>query len=243
MSERSTSAATAGPDAPPMPVYVLATTTAGTRCALNSARHLTRGLTARVVLLVPRLRSSSLVLDSKAKRSAIVDEHHAVAASLGMNLTVHLCVCHRLDDVAHQLTGRSSLLIVGGHRNPLWWSREERLVSRLIGQGYPVLFARVGAEPATAWSGSAPLEAFLRNSLGRPEARAPIVVQDDRVMSTPVARMEPLGRPALNDSTRPWWLAGIAFVVLLACLTLWAWITRPATDRFGAPVAASHRSY
>jgi hypothetical protein len=227
-----------------MPVYVLATTTAGTRCALNSARHLTRGLTARVVLLVPQLRSSSLVLDSKARRSAIVDEHHAVASSLGMNLTVHLCVCHRLDDVAHQLTGRSSLLIVGGHRNPLWWSREERLVGRLIGQGYPVLFARVGAEPATTGFGSGPLEEVLRNSLGRPEGGPPNLLSDDELMSAHAARMEPAGRPAMNDSTRGWSLAGMAFVVLLGLLTMWAWFTRPPTYRLGPHhVAASHQTY
>ncbi len=49
----------------------------------------------------------------------------------------------------------------------------------------------------------------MRNSLGRPEVPAPIVIEEARVMSMHVARMEPAGRPALSQSTRPWWLAGL----------------------------------
>jgi hypothetical protein len=63
---------------------------------------------------------------------------------------VLLCVCQRLDDVAHQLLGRSGLVIVGGRRRVWWPSREQRLVDRLTGEGYPVVFAQVGTRTARA---------------------------------------------------------------------------------------------
>ena len=49
--------------------------------------------------------------------------------------------------------------------------------------------------------------------------------------------------PAIVDgSTRPWLLAGIAFVVLLALLTIWAWVTYPADGRFAArPLVAAQQ--
>jgi hypothetical protein len=65
-------------------------------------------------------------------------------------LSVLFCVCQRLDDVAHQLLGRSGLVIVGGRRRLWWRSREQRLVDRLIGEGYPVVFVQVGARTTRA---------------------------------------------------------------------------------------------
>jgi hypothetical protein len=63
---------------------------------------------------------------------------------------VLFCVCQRLDDGAHQLLGRSGLVVVGGRRR-LWWpSREQRLAERLMGEGYPVVFVQVGARATRA---------------------------------------------------------------------------------------------
>jgi hypothetical protein len=125
---------------------VLATTPEGTRSALTSAKRLIDGLDARVVLLVPRLTSFAARFDpSSDERAVLVDEHRALAASVGVHVTVLFCVCHRYDDVVHQMLGRSSLVIVGGRRRALWPSREERLVGRLSAEGYPVVFAQVGA--------------------------------------------------------------------------------------------------
>jgi hypothetical protein len=64
-----------------------------------------------------------------------------------VHVNVLFCVCHRYDDVVHQMLGRSALLIVGGRRRVWWPTREERLVSRLSAAGYPVVFAQVGAHP------------------------------------------------------------------------------------------------
>jgi len=135
------------PAASPFPVHVIATTLEGTRCALTAAKRLTRGLDARIVLLVPRLASAADTPDrTAAERVTIVDEHRALAADVGAHVTVLFCVCRRLDDVAHQMLGRSSLVIVGGRKH-LWWpSREQRLVERLTREGYAVVLAETAAE-------------------------------------------------------------------------------------------------
>jgi hypothetical protein len=130
-------------------VNVLATTHDGTRCALDVAKRLIDGLDAQVVLLLPKLAPFAGVFDpASQERSTLVDEHRALAANVGVHVKVLFCVCHRYDDIVHQMLGRSSLLIVGGKTRTWWPTREERLVSRLSGAGYPVVFARVGAAHA-----------------------------------------------------------------------------------------------
>jgi hypothetical protein len=132
-------------------VNVLATTHDGTRCALDVAKRLIGGLDAQIVLLLPRLGSFAGGFDpASQERGALVDEHRALAADVGVHVKVVFCVCRRYDDVVHQMLGRSSLLIVGGRRRVWWPTREERLVSRLSAEGYPIVFAQVGADAVTA---------------------------------------------------------------------------------------------
>jgi hypothetical protein len=124
-------------------VNVLATTHDGTRCALDVAKRLTGGLDAQVVLLLPKLASFAGGFNPAGQeRNALVDEHRALAADVGLHVNVIFCVCYRYDDVVHQLLGRSALLIVGGRTRTWWPTPEERLVSRLAREGYPVVFAQ-----------------------------------------------------------------------------------------------------
>lgn len=148
-------------------VYVLATTEEGTRAALTSAKRLTDGLEARIVLLVPRLTSLAVPFDpASEERAAIVEAYRALAASVGADVTVLFCVSQRPDDVVRQMLGRSSLVIVGGRRNALWPSREQRLVRRLTAEGYPVALAQVGSEHASARvrSGRGPCRGMRKGS-------------------------------------------------------------------------------
>jgi hypothetical protein len=129
---------------------VLATTQDGTRRALVVAKRLTEGLEARVVVLVPAVAAHGEAFEP----AILIDRHRALAVDVGVHVTVVPCVCRRFDDVLHQIPAESSLLIVGG-RKRLWWpSREERLVARLLAEGYAVVFAQVGADraPAPAWA-------------------------------------------------------------------------------------------
>jgi hypothetical protein len=73
-----------------------------------------------------------------------------LAANVGVHVNVLLCVCRRYDEIVHQVLGPSSLLIVGGRKRTWWPTREERLVSRLCAEGYPVVFAQVGAQAVVA---------------------------------------------------------------------------------------------
>jgi hypothetical protein len=134
-------------------VHVLATTTEGTKCALATAKRLTEGHEARVVLVVPRLQSLVAPFDpAGTERATVIDEHRALAADVGVHVTVLFCVCQRYDDVVHQMLGRSSLLIVGGRTRTWWPTREERLVSRLAAEGYPVVFAQAGVQRAPQYA-------------------------------------------------------------------------------------------
>jgi hypothetical protein len=127
-------------------IHVLATTPEGTRCALAAAGRLTRGLDARVVLLVPRPTSLVAPFDpANQERAATIDLHRALAADVGVHVTVLFCVCHRPADVVHQMLGRSALVIVGGRGSAWWPGPEQQLVRRLAGEGYPVVFADVRA--------------------------------------------------------------------------------------------------
>jgi len=131
-------------------VHVLATTPAGTRSALTAAKRLTDGLDARVVLLVPRLRSLGSVLDpGNLQRATLIDAQLSMAAQVGVRISLWFCMCHSDDDAVRQMLGPSSLLIVGGQKRMLSPSREERLVRRLVAEGFPVVFAPTGP---TEWS-------------------------------------------------------------------------------------------
>ena len=132
-------------------VAVLATTEEGTRCALESARRLTGDLGAKVVVLVPDVRSYAVPSRAASDEGrALANRYRTLADSLDVNATVLVCVCWSAIDVAHQMLGRSSPVLVGGRRRPWWPTREQRLVRRLIGEGYPVVFAQVGATPVLA---------------------------------------------------------------------------------------------
>jgi hypothetical protein len=118
---------------------------------LDRARQLAAGLEAQVVLLVPRVTSFGAPFDpSGEERTTLIDQHRALAADIGVHVNVMFCVCHRYDDAVHHMLGRSSLVIIGGRKRTWWPTREERLASRLSAEGYPVVFAQVGAGAAAA---------------------------------------------------------------------------------------------
>jgi hypothetical protein len=129
------------------PVHVVATTRQGTRSALTRARRLTEHISARIVLIVPRPASRAKPFDpAGGERVAIVDDYLALAAEVGVEITVLFCICRRIDDIVRQMLGGSSLVIVGGTRR-LWWpSREQRLTERLSRSGCAVVFADAGLQ-------------------------------------------------------------------------------------------------
>lgn len=216
------------PPSTPLSVVVIATTMAGTRRALIGARQIAGGRDASATLLVPR-RSS-------ANGSHVTQKARTLLAEVGLEATVHVCVCRDVGDIVQLMLGRSSLLVIGGRRSALWPTREERLSRRLSGQGYSVVFAEVLDTPPVA----ARLQGVFRDSWGASEVAAPIVSSETGSISATVT--ESVDPALVDDSTRPWLLAGIAFVVFLALLTIWAWVTYPADGRFAArPLVAAQQ--
>jgi hypothetical protein len=130
-------------------IHVLATTVEGTMSALTSARRLIDGHDARIALLVPAAHArGAFVEQSSGKHAELVEKHRALAASVGLHVTVLVCVCRRHDDLVHSMFDRSSLIVLGGRIQAWWPSREQRLFRRLTAEGYPAIFAQVGAEQA-----------------------------------------------------------------------------------------------
>ena len=142
------------PPSTPLSVVVIATTMEGTRRALMSARQIAGGRDASATLLVPRRPSSS------ANGSHVTQKARTLLAAVGLEATVHVCVCRDVGDIVQLMLGRSSLLVIGGRRSALWLTREERLARRLSGQGYSVVFAEVLDTPPVA----ARLQGIFRDS-------------------------------------------------------------------------------
>jgi hypothetical protein len=93
-----------------MSVDVLASTIEGTWGALMSARRLTQG-PGRTSNAARAAGSSSLAFEAGTGWSRIADGYRAMLGTVGLEATVHICVCRRLDDAVQQILGRSSLLI------------------------------------------------------------------------------------------------------------------------------------
>lgn len=135
----------------PKAVHVLMTTEEGTRCALLAAKRLADGFKTRIVLLVPTRASDPAPSDPASSPAALTTRRYeALASSVGVDADVVPCVCWRPDDVLHALLGRSSLVVIGGRRKRAWPSPEWRLANRLAGEGYPIVFAEIGAGSARA---------------------------------------------------------------------------------------------
>jgi hypothetical protein len=121
-------------------VHVLATSPEATRSALLSAKRLSAGVDAQIKLLLPRVQSIVAPFDpSTSERAALVEAYRRLAASLDLDPIILFCVCYRIEDVVHQMIGRSAPIIIGARLRAWWPSRERRLVNRLSADGYTVV--------------------------------------------------------------------------------------------------------
>src|SRR5713101_4086449 len=122
-------------------VYVVATTSEGTRSALLAAQRLAAGLDAHIVLLVPHVVSYVVPLESPNEDpTVLIDECRALAASAGVDAFVRLCLCRRPIDVFQTLLGDGSTIVLGGRCGRWWPSAAQRMARRLRREGYDVVF-------------------------------------------------------------------------------------------------------
>jgi hypothetical protein len=123
-------------------LQVVATTDEGTRRALDEATRLANGSRVRVLLLVPHVVPVFRSAGNPTEAVRITNRYRALAADLGANVLVRLCVCRRLDDVFRWMLGPRACVVIGGRHRWWWPTHAERIAFRLKRRGHEVVFAR-----------------------------------------------------------------------------------------------------
>ena len=122
-------------------VFVVATTTDGTRAALAAAVPLARGSLARLVVLVPQIVPYPLAVDGPADVTAFNERRHRdLVREADADAEITVCLCRTPNDVLHAIPPESTV-VVGGPSGAMLPSREERLSRQLTRLGHHSVFA------------------------------------------------------------------------------------------------------
>jgi DNA-binding winged helix-turn-helix (wHTH) protein len=127
-------------------VNVIATTYEGTRAALQRARRLVFGMSARIVVLVPITDTEATDPFLQRGRHPRIVETRALLAGMNLRAQVLACVCRRPADLAPAMLSPVSPVVVGGPDGKFWPSGEQWLAWRLMWGGYPVVFVAEATE-------------------------------------------------------------------------------------------------
>jgi len=126
-------------------VYVVATTPAGTRGALDAARVLTAGFNPRMTLLVPQVVPYPQSVDHPADSVAFtLERFRRLAEPLAMDVLVRACLCRSPGSALTLVLPRDAIVLVGGRWRGMWPTREQRLAHTLAVAVRHVLFVREG---------------------------------------------------------------------------------------------------
>jgi hypothetical protein len=126
---------------PPLSVYVLATSTQGTRAALQAAGTYAQGLDARLVMLVPHVVPYAQALEHPADPVAFTaSRFRALAEQLGIDVTIRVCFCRSHSAALAPLIPPHAAVLVGGRTRRWWPTREQRVANALTSAGRSVLF-------------------------------------------------------------------------------------------------------
>src|SRR5262249_39190746 len=129
-------------------VHVIATTFAGTRGAITAAILLAKGMDARLVVIVPRIVSYAVELDSPVESTAFfVKRYRDLIERAGGAAEIEVCLCRAIDDVVVKVAGAGSRVVIGGPVGRWLTSPEERFAGRLTRAGCQVLFVASGMNP------------------------------------------------------------------------------------------------
>jgi len=126
-------------------VQVIATTFAGTKAAILAAIPLAKGSGAKLVVLVPRIVSYAVELDSPVEGSAFfIKRYGDLVEEHGGSAEIEVCLCRSLDDIVARVADGQSRVVIGGPAGRWLTSPEERFANRLIHAGCPVVFVACG---------------------------------------------------------------------------------------------------
>jgi hypothetical protein len=127
-------------DAASLRAYVIATTDAGTRAALEATRQWAIGLNAEVVLLVPFVIPYAEPLDAaNGAVTFVANRYRLLAETIGIDILVRVCVCRPHSAELMPLLPPGAIVLIGGATRRWWPTREERLATRLGRSGYRAL--------------------------------------------------------------------------------------------------------
>ena len=111
-----------------LPVYVLATSSDGTRAALAAARSHARDLDARIVLLIPHVVPYAHTIEHPVvSPDFVADRFRSLARELSLEVSIHVCLCRPQDAALAPLVPQDAVILLGGRARRLWLTREQRL--------------------------------------------------------------------------------------------------------------------
>lgn len=123
-------------------IYVIATTSEGTRAALSTAVPLAKGRGAKLAVIVPRIVPYAEALETPSEATAFLVKHYiSLVERLGGAATIDVCLCRRIHDVVIKVADAGATVVVGGPVGRWLTSPEERFANRLSAEGVPVVFA------------------------------------------------------------------------------------------------------
>jgi hypothetical protein len=125
-------------------VYVLAVGSVSTRAALMAAIPLSKGMRARLVVLVPQVVPYPLPVDQPPEATEFIHRRfRSLVQELEGDAEIVVHLCRTPNDVV-QAIPPDSTVVVGGRSRYVWPTREERLSRHLIRLGHHVVFAASG---------------------------------------------------------------------------------------------------
>jgi hypothetical protein len=127
-------------------VYVLATTTDGTRAALAAAGRCASGLGAHIVLLQPHIVPFPADMQDQAAPARVQAEQlRQLAKQLQLDVEIVSALCRSEREVPATLLPRDALVVLGGRSGRWWPPSGKRLAAQLNRAGYRVLFVPTSA--------------------------------------------------------------------------------------------------
>lgn len=135
----------------PDQIVVVATTDDGTTAALREAKRLSaQFVSARIVVLVPRVVSPLTPPDGPREDAVMTRQYRELVSRAGAEAAVHVCVCRRHDDMLRSMVSKQSIIVVGGRCRWWWPTSEEQIARNVKRMGYSSCFVEVPPAKHTA---------------------------------------------------------------------------------------------